>query len=387
MTTRHSDLDTGTIRAQEFPWTQQGATAYLNHAATGPLPARALRALAEWDELRSEPWRISVEDQFAVLRKSRVLCASLIGARPDEIALMVNTTYGLNVAASCLDLAPGDVVITPDREFPSNVYPWMALERTRGIVYRRIPCVGRLADEDALLASLDEPGVKVLSVSWVSFETGQRLDLARLGAACHERDIRFIVDAIQAIPTVPVDVHACHIDFLACGGQKWLLSPWGTGFLFVRRELATTLVPRTVGWMAVRNSEDFSRLCDYDLNWFDDARRFEVITLPFQEFAGMNATLGLFGESGHERIHRLIAERTSQIVEWVDRRRDVRLVTPADPARRAGIVSFIPPDPEDASRRLDRAGFPHSLREGAIRLSPHFYTSADEVDRALAELS
>lgn len=381
----HPDLDG--VRAREFPWTQKGTTAYLNHASTGPLPARTVRALHDWDRLRAEPWRMTPGDQFAVLRRSREHCAAMIGASPDEIALMVNTTYGLNVAASALALAQGDVVLTPDREFPANVYPWMALERRAGITYRRVPCAGRLADEDAILRALDEPRVRALSVSWVSFETGLRLDLARLGEACRARGITFIVDAIQGVGAAPIDVRGAHVDFLACGAQKWLLSPWGTGFLYVRRELVRQLEPRTVGWMSVRSAEDFTRLCDYELDWFDDARRFEVITLPFQEFAGLNATLALFEEVGWPRVHALVAERTAQIAAWASGRRDVTLVTPADPVRRAGIVSLAPRDPAAASRRLAEAGVPHALREGAIRLSPHFYTSGEEVERALAVLS
>ena len=250
--------------------------------------------------------------------RARELCARMIGATPDEIALVVNTTYGINVAAATIRLEPGDVIVTPDREFPANVYPWMALAKRLGLTYRRVPCVNGLADEDSLIRALDEPNVRILSVSWVSFETGLKLDLARLGAACRERGIYFVVDAIQGVGASPIDVHASNIDFFACGGQKWLLSPWGTGFLYVRRELVTRLEPRTVGWLAVKNSEDFTRLCDYELNWFDDARRFEVITLPYQEFAGFNASLELFESVGWPKVHSLVAERATQIVRWAE---------------------------------------------------------------------
>lgn len=374
------------LRRDEFPWTADGRTAYLNHASTGPLPARTRQVLGAWDALRAEPWRIATGDQFGVLARSRSLVARMIGATPDEIALMVNTTYGLNVAAAVLPLSPGDVIVTPDREFPANVYPWMALARRRGLTYHRVPNAGRLADEDALIRALDAPRVKVLSVSWVSFETGLRLDLERLGAACRERGITFVVDAIQGVSTAPIDVHAAQVGFLACGGQKWLLSPWGTGFLYVRRELVRQLEPATVGWMAVRNAEDFTRLCDYELNWFDDARRFEVITLPFQEFAGFNASLELFESVGWQRVHALVAERTAQIADWARRTPGVRMVTPDDASRRAGIVAVEVPDVARVSAALLASGVPHALREGMIRLSPHFYTAPEDVERALRGL-
>jgi len=226
----------------------------------------------------------------------------------------------------------------------------------------------------------------VLSVSWVSFETGLKLDLLQLGAACRERGIYFVVDAIQGIGAAPISVRDCHIDFLACGGQKWLLSPWGTGFLYVRRELVQELVPHTVSWMAVKNSEDFTRLCDYDLNWFDDARRFEMITLPYQEFAGLNASLELFESVSWPTVHRLVADRADQLVRWAQGRSDITLVTPADPQRRAGVIAIRPADPVAASSRLHSAGVPHALREGMLRLAPHFYTSPDEIDRVLRHM-
>ncbi len=375
------------LRRTEFPWTSSGNVSYLNHAGTGPLPERTVKVLNEWDRVRAEPWKNTAREQFGTLVRSRELCARMIGAQPDEIAMMVNTTYGINVAASSIPTRPGDIVVTPDREFPANVYPWMALAERRGLTYRRVPYVNGLADEDAILRAIDLPDVKILSVSWVSFETGLKLDLARLGAACRERGIYFVVDAIQAVGAAPIDVRACHIDFLACGGQKWLLSPWGTGFLYVRRELVRELVPHTVSWMATKNSEDFTQLCNYELNWFDSARRFEMITLPYQEFAGFNASLELFESIGWSRVHELVAERASQIVDWACKRTDMTLVTPSDPARRAGVIAVRPRDPVEASARLFAAGVPHALREGMLRLAPHFYTSAEEVERAMSVLA
>ena len=374
------------LRAAEFPWTLRDDITYLNHASTGPLPARTMRALHEFDDLRAEPWRLTHEYQFGVLVRARELVARLIGATPGEIALMVNTTYGINLAARTLPLVAGDIVVSSDREFPANVYPWMALERERGVSYRRIPCRGRLVDEDAILAALDEPRVRVLTIGWVSFSTGHRVNLERLGAACRERGIYFVVDAMQGVGTAPLDVIAANVDVLACGGQKWLLSPWGSGFVYVRRELVENLEPSDVGWMSVRNSEDFTRLCDYDLSYLDDARKFEVITLPFQDFAAMNASLELFFEVGLDCVYALAAERASQIVEWANRTQGMVLVTPMEPEGRAAIVSVVPRDPAGASRRLAERGVSHSLREGMIRLSPHFYTSAEEVERALALL-
>ncbi|HEX6535128.1 MAG TPA: aminotransferase class V-fold PLP-dependent enzyme [Gemmatimonadaceae bacterium] len=374
--------DVGTLRAREFPWAARGDAIYLNNGSTGPLPARTVRAIAEFTTLRAEPYRLTDEHELGTIRRTRELAAELVGARPTEIACMVNTTYGINVAARALPLHPGDVVLTHDREFPSNVYPWMALEKL-GVRFERIPTRDGLPDEEALLHAMRRPEVRVVTTSWVQFATGYRADLATIGRECRARGIYFVVDAIQGIGAATLDVEACHIDILACGGQKWLLAPWGSGFVYVREELARSLEPGVVGWMSVRGSDDFTRLVDYDYTLHDDARRFEMITVPYQDFAGFNASVELLLELGLADVERHVASLATLAVEWAADRGDVRLVTPSDPARRAGIVSIAPRDPRAASERLTRAGIAHSLREGAIRLSPHCYNTEGEVMRAL----
>lgn len=374
------------LRAEEFPWTASGDVVYLNNASTGPLPKRTVAAVTSFTAARAEPWTISEEMQFGTLAETRQRLGRLIGASPSQIALMVNTSYGINVAARCLPFDRGDIVVTSDREFPANIYPWMALGESRGVELVRIPCDGPIPDEEALIASLDRPRVRALTISWVNFSSGYRVDLERLGAACRERGIWFIVDAIQGLGAATIDVARCNIDVFACGGQKWLLSPWGSGFVYLRDELVHRLEPAPVGWMSVKGSDDFTRLVDYDLTWREDARRFEVITLPFQEFAGLNASLAVLEELGPRKIEAHVAALADRIVDWATDRGDVELVTPADPRKRAGIVSVRPPDAPAASRRLTEAGVVHSFREGAIRLSPHCYNTAEEVDRALALL-
>ena len=370
------------LRRTEFPWSERGDRVYLNHASTGPLPARTVRTLAKWNASRGEPWQISDDMEFDVMRRARDLAARLVGATPDEIALTTNTSHGINIAARCLPLRSGDVVLSSDREFPANVYPWMALAR-EGITHERVPCTSiGLPDEEAILTALDRPQVRVLTLSWVSFATGFTFDLERLGRACRERDIFFVVDAIQGVGVRPLDAHQCHIDVLACGGQKWLLSPWGTGFVYVRRDLVPTLEPREVGWLAVRGSHDFNRLVDYDLSWYDDARRFEVGTLPYQDLAGFCESVGMLLDVGIDCISsHVTALIDAMMARLVDA--GVVVVTPADRARRAGIVTVRANHAERVSDRLASAGIVCGLREGAIRLSPHFYNRDEDVHRAV----
>lgn len=377
--------DIESLRRSEFPWAARGEQCYLDNASTGPLPRRTVAALADFTAKRAEPWRLSQEEQFDALDRGRELVARLVGGRASEVALMVNTGYGINLAASALPLRRGDVVLTFDREFPANVYPWMARERD-GVRLERIPCVDGLPDEDRLLEEIGRPEVRAVAVSWVQFHNGWVADLARIGRRCRQRGVWFVVDGIQGVGARELDLGALEVDILACGAQKWLLSPWGTGFVWVRDGLVRELEPASVGWMSVRGSDDFTRLVDYDLVWRDDARRFEMVTLPFQDFAGMDASLELLLELGSGAVARRIEALTGRIVEWARGHDEVRLLTPPD--RRAGIVSIVPAgDAAAVSRRLTAAGVAHSQRLEAIRLSPHCYNSEAEVDRALEVLA
>jgi cysteine desulfurase/selenocysteine lyase len=361
---------------------EPGAEIFLNAASTGPLPARAVETVTEWTRKRATPHRLPDDLLFSTVARSRELVARMIGASPREIALAVNTGYGLNVAARALPLKEGDVILTPDLEFPANIYPWWAAAQHRGAEYRRIPKVNGILDDDALIAALDAPRVKVLSVSWIDFATGSRVDLERVGAACRQRGIWFVVDAIQGVGACPVDVHAANVDVLACGAQKWMLSPWGAGFVYVREALIPEMEPPFVSWMSPKGTDDFRRLRDYDLTWRDDARRFEFITLPFPDFAGMNASLELFFELGLENVFAQVESLATQIVDW-SRKHGVELVTPAEPSRRGGVICVRPRDAAKVSARLKEKGIVHSYREGAIRFSPHFYNTRAELDSAL----
>ena len=379
-----ASFDVDRLRREEFPWAAAGEAVYLNAASTGPLPERTLRAQAEFSRKRAAPHRLSHEEQFSVLDRCRALLADLLGADAGTIALSVNTGAGINLAAWGLPLGAGSVVVVPDLEFPANVYPWMAASRVRGYDVRIVPARDGLLDEDAVFAALDEPGTRVVSLSWVGFATGFVADIHRLGEACRTRGIWLVVDAMQGLGVLPLDVARTHVDLIACGGQKWLLSPWGSGFTYVHPDMLEVLEPQPVSWMGVRGSDDFSTLLDYDLTWRDGARRFEQITVPFQDFAGMAASLGLLRELGPSEVQAHVAARVSELAEGAHRA-GIEVVTPS--GRRAGIVTLRPPDVRAMSERMRDARVIHSVREGTIRLSPHCYTTSLEIESTIRLLA
>ncbi|MGE5730791.1 MAG: aminotransferase class V-fold PLP-dependent enzyme, partial [Gemmatimonas sp.] len=232
-----SGYDVDALRREEFPWAVAGETIYLNNASTGPLPQRTVAALDEWNRLRANPQRAPQELQFGTLARSRALIASMIGADAAEIALAANTSFGLNLAAFSLPLKHGDVVLSPDLEFPANVYPWMQLAARRGIEYRRLSCDEGVLDPDRLARELEDERVRAVTVSWVQAVSGARVDLTALGKLCRARGVFFVVDAIQGLGPLTVDLRETPVDILSSGAQKWLLSPWGSAFVYVRRDL------------------------------------------------------------------------------------------------------------------------------------------------------
>jgi cysteine desulfurase/selenocysteine lyase len=375
--------DVGVLRATEFPWTSD--TVYLNNASIGPLPERTRVALDRFNRGRAAPHLLPDRELFAMLADTRMKLARLVGASADEIALALNTGFGISTAARALPLEPGDVVLVSDKEFPANVYPWMRLG-DRGVRMELVPTTPEgWPDEARILERLRDPRVRVLAVSLVQFSSGYLVDLERLSAATRETGAFLVVDAIQAVGQLPLDLSRVQVDVLACGGQKWLLSPWGSGFLYVRRELIGRLDPAITGWLAFEGTDDLSRLTRYDDTLRSDARRFELMTLPYQDVAGLGTSLDLLLELGIERIRDHIRSLHQPVLAWAERS-GARVVSPRG-AHESGILCVAPDGVQEVHRRLKVSRIVCSLREGAIRFSPHCYNTVDEMERVAHALA
>ncbi len=368
------------LRRTEFPWTAE--TTYLNNASIGPLPERTRRVLDDFSAMRTAPHLLPDTSLMGGLAEARAAVSRLLNADVDEVALATNTSYGLNVAALSLPLEAGETVVVSDKEFPANVYPWLML-RERGVGVELVPTTPQgWPNEDFLLERLRDPSVRVLSVSFVQFSNGYRADLARLGEACQANGTYLVVDAIQGLGQCPLDVREMPIDMLACGAQKWLLSPWGSGFLYVRRELVSDLSPRVAGWLAFQGTDDFTRLTDYDSTFRSDARRFELATLPFQDLVGMTESIGLLLDLGIEQIHTYLKQVRRPLLDAADAG-ILELASPVDPLHESSIVCVRTPQVEESYNALKRAGVVCVMREGSIRLSPHVYNTVEEIERVV----
>ncbi len=372
------------IREVEFPWAAN--TIYMDNAAIGPLPERTRHFLEDFTRRRAAPYLLDPPHLQDSLQEARTVVARLLNASTAEIGLATNTSFGLNVAAQSLPLEPGDAVLVSAGEFPANVYPWLRLKE-RGIDVELAPTTAAgWPDEDYLVERLHDPAIRILAISLVQFSNGYRADLARLGRACRKAGCFLVVDGIQAIGQVAFDVEETPVDVLACGAQKWLLSPWGSGFVYVRRELLEMLTPPVVGWMAFEGTDDTSNLTSYTGGLRKDARRFELNTLPFQDLLAMTESINLLLELGIDSIAQWLREVRRPLIEFAINC-GMPIVSPTDPQHESGIVSVVPRRPQETHSRLRAEGVVCSLREGAIRIAPHCYNTPEEMDKVAAILA
>lgn len=361
-------------REREFSWTSQRV--YLNAASFGPLPSSSRTAIEEFNRDRSDLALVD-SDLTAPLAAARASAARLIGVDADEIALTPNTNVAINIAATAA-LQRGDgrrVIVIQDGEFPANVYPWLALERS-GF---RIQLVN---SEEELLERVQQDDVAAASVSFVQFASGFRADLRAIGDACSRTGTLFVIDAIQGLGAVPLNAREVKADILACGGQKWLCSPWGSGFAYVRRAWITRFEPLLPGWLAFEATQDFTRLTDYRYELLGDARRFETGSLGFQDYVGLNASIELLLEIGADAIWQHIRSLQQPILEWANRN-EVEIVSDLGEPRRSGILCIKPRDARTVFDRLQAENVRCAFREDAIRLSPHWYNTHEEIERVV----
>jgi selenocysteine lyase/cysteine desulfurase len=355
-----------------FPITER--CAYLDHAAVAPLSNPVRNAMQTYLAHRAT-WQ-ETDTYEHLSNELREALAQLVNATTQEIALAQNTSEGLNVVANALPLRPGDNVVFCDMEFPSNVYPWMNLER-RGIEARRIPHDSGGLTIEALDAYADAD-TRVVAVSSVEFLTGFRSDLGALGAWCREHGSYFVVDGIQSLGVLPMDVRASHIDFLSCGGPKWLMGPAGQGFIYVRRELLEDLQPPFAGCISVAGWEHWR---DYNLTFLPDASRFELGCANFIGQVGLLAAVRLLLDVGIEAIERWALHLTELLIQDLERL-GYRIASNLAPERRGAIVSFrVPGDVDRVYEQLTAADIVISKRENLIRVSPHCYNTEDEILR------
>jgi selenocysteine lyase/cysteine desulfurase len=352
---------------------------YLNHAAVGVLPIRTRDALQAFVEAHARRGVLGVYGNENALPAYRAAAGALIGARGEEIALLRNTGDGATIVARGLDLGTGDVILTNRNEFGANAYPWLAL-RENGVDVRFVNAPHERMTPGVLAAQMDAR-VKVVAVSWVTFDDGYRHDLAALAEVAHAHGAIFAVDAIQALGAFPLDVGACGIDVLYAGGAKWLMALQGVSLLYVRAGLHDRIATRLAGWRSVADIWDF---LSYDQPWARDASRYEGGTPNIAGALALATSIDVLRAADVAAIGAHILALTDRFVTGLAAK-DVIVDSPRGAGISSGIVRFRPSsgDPLELGRRLAHAGIVTTNRPTGIRVSPHGYNTADEIDALL----
>jgi len=365
---------------RQMPVTERWA--YLDHAAVAPLSGPARAALADWAEDAAQNGDTSYEAWSGRLEGVRALAARLIGAELEEMSLVHNTTEGINLVAEGFPWQRGDNCVTLADEFPSNLYPWMNLA-DRGVETRRVPTDEGRVDLDRLADACDRR-TRIVTLSWVGYSTGWRNDVDRVAEIAHRHAALLFLDAIQALGVFPLDVRQTPVDFLAADGHKWLLGPEGAALFFTRREHLDRLRPIGVGWNSVRHAHDFSHV---ELALKDTAARYEGGSPNTAGMIALGASLELLARFDSEAIAARVVEITDLACERLAQI-GARVVSDRRPAHKSGIVMFELPgrDPESARRRCLEQGVVMSCRAGRLRISPHAYNNAGDVDRLIETL-
>ncbi|MFT3771494.1 MAG: aminotransferase class V-fold PLP-dependent enzyme [Minicystis sp.] len=367
-------------------WFEVSDATYLNFAAHGLLPRVAAQAVERAMEAKARPHRGEDASFFESASRARARMASLLGASGDDIALVTGAGAGAATLASAIDWRPGDEVVLARGDFPVQLATWQPLEARHGVRVRIAEPRGPFVCADDLAAALT-PRTRVVSVSHVRFDDGSLLEVEPLAAACRARGVVLVLDVSQSCGALPIDVGRLGADVLIGAGYKYLLGPWGTGFLWMRRELLDALPPSPFNWIA-QGVDRFSALSYSDPRPAGGAMRFDAAEYasPYNfNLAAMAAALELVVRASpsivlaHARtlVDRLFAGLPAPCVP----------ASPLPAAARGSFGCFTAGSWQASAAlfdRLRREGVIVAFREGRIRVAPHLYNSADDIDRLLA---
>ena len=373
------------LRRHEFPVTRE--TIYLAHAGVCPLPRRVFEAIRNYSEAAQFDDQETVMPD-SLLPQTRQLAARLLQAEPGEIALVGPTSLGLSFVASGLQFRKHDNIVVYFDDYPSNVYPWMALaEKGVQIRFLNIRELGKIRALD-VMGQVDEQ-TRLVALASAHFVAGWRIDIPAIGKFLRERNILFCVDAIQTLGAFPVSVE--HVDFLAADAHKWLLGPCAAGIFYVRKSLQDQLRPPIHGWHNVKCP---NYVAQESLVFRADARRYEVGTQNVLGVAGLRAALELVLEVGTENIAAELLRKRVWLAAALQEMGYAVLHGNAPSENSTSILSFFHPTQEAIRLQAKLAAEKiivslRTARSGRqyIRLSPHFYNTDAELQRVVELLT
>lgn len=387
------------VRREQFPALADktfldAACASLAPQAAADAITALLRDVQSYPERSATAFHIRLD---AARDATRPAAARLVGARPEDIALVENTSHGLAIAAAAIPFEPGDNILVPDLEYLQVPLPWRQQPAPAGPGIRLVAHDGGMLSVDRFAAAADGQ-TRAVVMSSVQWSNGFRADLDAIGGFCRERGLWFVVDGIQQLGAFPIDVGRTPIDVLVTGGHKWLNAPFGAGFMYISPAVRDRLRPPVAGYLSVNPPEggwaEYFRTPSITplqaVSFTREARRYETGgTGNYPGMVGLAASLDLINGLGPDVIARHILDLTDRLIDGL-RRLPVRLVTPPARAHRSGIVTFsldeVAREAALIEHLLDaRVMVSHRYTSGVggVRVSCHFFNAAEDVARLL----
>ncbi len=351
---------------------------YFNHAATGPFSTLLVNAINKILKEKSERNIDDFNSFKDVAVETKSILASMLNTVPERLAFTDNTTNGLNFLAQSIQWKKGDRILLNDIEFPANVYPFLNLKRI-GVEVDFVKSDNGKVTAEMIIDAI-KPDTRLISVSYVQFLSGYRIDLEKIGKHCKDNDIIFSVDAIQALGAVKLDVEKSNIDFLSCGTQKWLLGFQGLAFIYLNEKLQRKIIPANIGWLSVNNAWN---LLDYQIDLKTTADVFQGGTINALGVCALNASLKLFNDFNFNEVEKRVLENSKYFLTKLASIGINGLLLNSKESELAGIVTVKIQDPDLVIKKLEQNKIICSQRVGMIRFSPHFYNIFDEIDRVV----
>lgn len=379
---------------------------WLMHCSDGPVARSVVHSLRTFLHKELWPWELQWEEEFLGFPEAlRQEAARLLAAEAADISLVPSTSAGLVTVAQGFPWRAGDEVVAALGEFPSNVYPWKALEN-RNVQFREVPLweghkagaagwdttpPGPGDDPEARLIDALSPRTRILAVSWVRFQDGLKLDLPRLGSACRRRGIHLVVDGIQGAGTTVPNLYG--VSAFATGGQKGLLAPQGQGFLWTDPLFRRMLAPCGT-WLSVEEGASQERpATDHKRPWLEDGRRLEPGSPNVMACAGLLEALrtilipGTAAIAEHVRgLQTALLDALADTPAWTTEVPRLRGLLERD--RLGPILSFHhagmgPEALQDLLHRGFRRGVYGSVREGYLRVAFHGWHEPADLHRVV----
>ena len=362
---------------KEFPVVD--SITYLNHAACAPISTRVRTAMESLLKDHNENAAFNHGQWDSRIREVRELVSGFINASPEDIAFVKNTSEGISFVASGLPWQAGDNVVINTLEFPANVFPWLNLKHlgveTRFVEDRD----GRVLTDD-IRDAMDER-TRVVAMSHIQYGNGYRCDIESVGSLCRDRDVVFVVDAIQSLGHINVDLAQTPVDILTGATYKWLMGPEGGGIFYCSPSIMDQIQLHEIGCNAMAEAGVYDT---FAFELASDARRFECGTLNTIGIYGLGAALELLMEVGSDVIEDRLRLLSDTLIDGLERK-GYRILSHRGENEWSGIVTFVSDryPAEEIHQTIRENKIIEALRFGGIRVSPHFYNTEEEVLRVI----